>query len=526
MADDPPADDLYATDLGNFDRPEFVRSNPMNESEFEDPRPAPRPVIPPPENEITYRVVNNGSDMGKDILIDSLGYQYTVKIDNRRPTKTWRCSRRSKALTCTATVLERGGNYIRAGHDHICGGAQPGREKVAIIRREVKAQAVKRPFESAAQITEEVMMEHMHPDEAALHPTMPGPLYIAKAGNRKRQGTRPRHPDGLHFDVNEDHIPDSFLRKDVRIGDRRHLIFATDTMLRHLSQCRVWYVDATYKVVRAPFSQLFSVHAFIKSGTSTKQIPLAFVLMSARNATDYTGVLRAIMELLPGPPSVTRVMTDYEPATWQALRAVFPGVEVKGCLFHFTQAVFRKVQSLGLQHAYSNDPGTHAVCRDLMSLPLLPQEHVAAVFARISAKITDATPALRQLATYVDNQWVGGNIFKPESWSVFQQKIRTNNDVEGWHCRLNHRGQKANLPFYLLVELLRKESTLVSFAVQFVYQEEQLRRHRAGSANINSRLTTLWQEYAAGDRSARSLLSAGSHYICPRPKQHDDDVFQ
>ncbi|KAH3830387.1 hypothetical protein DPMN_103651 [Dreissena polymorpha] len=48
-----------------------------------------------------------------------------------------------------------------------------------------------------------------------------------------------------------------------------------------------------------------------------------------------------------------------------------------------------------------------------------------------------------------------------ESWYVFDRSIRTNNDCEGWHHRLNRRAKKGNLPFYLLVQLLFEEAKML-----------------------------------------------------------------
>ena len=54
-------------------------------------------------------------------------------------------------------------------------------------------------------------------------------------------------------------------------------------------------------------------------------------------------VMRTILDLLPQNPEVKQVMVDFEKAMWNCLREVLPDVTVKGCVFHWTQALWRKV---------------------------------------------------------------------------------------------------------------------------------------------------------------------------------------
>ena len=123
--------------------------------------------------------------------------------------------------------------------------------------------------------------------------------------------------------------------------------------LKLLSKAKTWYVDATFKVVKQPFTQLFSVHAFVKKDEQLKQLPLAFVVMSRRRKKDYKRVLRALIAALPKRPRVQAVVADFEVAVWSAVRKVLPGVIQRGCAFHFGQAVWRNVQSAGLQRLYT-----------------------------------------------------------------------------------------------------------------------------------------------------------------------------
>ena len=77
--------------------------------------------------------------------------------------------------------------------------------------------------------------------------------------------------------------------------------------------------------------------------------------MTSRRHVDYVHVLQALLYALPQPPAVQAVVSDFEAALWSAVRDVFPGVAQRGCEFHFSQAVWRNGQSVGLQSAYAKD---------------------------------------------------------------------------------------------------------------------------------------------------------------------------
>ncbi|KAL5015438.1 hypothetical protein ScPMuIL_009708 [Solemya velum] len=106
--------------------------------------------------------------------------------------------------------------------------------------------------------------------------------------------------------------------------------------------------------------------------------------------------------------------------------------------------------------AYNERDSVYKFLRKVFALPLLPAEHILPTFTKLEEKATN--DRIKDVMTYIKETWITSTVWTIPSWSVFGQHIRTNNDVEGWHNRLNQKAKKGNLQFYLLLTLLYQEA--------------------------------------------------------------------
>ncbi|XP_068200144.1 uncharacterized protein [Palaemon carinicauda] len=130
-----------------------------------------------------------------------------------------------------------------------------------------------------------------------------------------------------------------------------------------------------------------------------------------------------------------------------------------------------EIQEVGLQNAYTHDDGRYKFLRKVMTLPFLPEADIGPVFERLSRQST--TAQLQTIMQYMSRTWIHNSLWPTSSWSIFYQSLCTNNDIEGWHNRLNKRAAgRCNLQFYLLISLLHKEAKLTLIYMRLVSEKK------------------------------------------------------
>ncbi|XP_015774488.1 PREDICTED: uncharacterized protein LOC107352690 [Acropora digitifera] len=153
---------------------------------------------------------------------------------------------------------------------------------------------------------------------------------------------------------------------------------------------------------------------------------------------------------------------------WSVLHQLFPDVRINRCVFHWTQALWRKIQELGLQYQYNHDRGTYLYLRKFMALPFLPEDNIQPMFKQLRLEAT--TDPLKEFVNYVSETWISSNTWPPSSWSVYMMAIRSNNDVEGWHNGVHRRAPgRWHMPFYLLIGLLHEEEGQEQIILPLIY---------------------------------------------------------
>lgn len=161
--------------------------------------------------------------------------------------------------------------------------------------------------------------------------------------------------------------------------------------------------------------------------------PVFWALASSKTTDMYVAIWQKILELAPQIlENQIRIVVDYEAAIHSAIHQLIPNAILRGCWFHFLQALLRKWISLQLARAPKN------VLWMSMSLALLPAADFAAGLASIEAAANDIAndhPSVLEFIVYLRRQWLP----RAHVVSVYRCPTRTNNEVEAFNRQLLER---------------------------------------------------------------------------------------
>ena len=152
-----------------------------------------------------------------------------------------------------------------------------------------------------------------------------------------------------------------------------------------------------------------------------------------------------------------------------------------------------------------------------MALPLLPVEHIQQAFENLRDTLPDdVDDRVASLVAYVNDTWICSRLWPPSSWCAFRSSIRTNNDVKGWHNRLNQVSRHGKLDLYKLAPLLYREAQYVTLQAVLVSENRLHRYQKKAHKWTQGLLCKYWSSYADGELTTAQLLRKCSYIYSPR----------
>lgn len=145
-----------------------------------------------------------------------------------------------------------------------------------------------------------------------------------------------------------------FLRFDSK-NDNRIMIFTTNECIGALNSSPQWHFDGTFKTVPKEFYQVITVHAVKKYKGHNLFILCAKILLRRKDRDTYNKAFEELIKILNPRDELNlkSVFSDFEIALQQSFFKILgQNIKIKGCWFHFNQAIIRKLISLGLLGLY------------------------------------------------------------------------------------------------------------------------------------------------------------------------------
>ncbi|XP_043276879.1 uncharacterized protein [Venturia canescens] len=221
--------------------------------------------------------------------------------------------------------------------------------------------------------------------------------------------------------------------------------------------------------------------------------PFVWVVMTKKTQVAYVACLRYIKEHVLPANNIVLAMSDFERGLRNAITEIFPGVHSMGCNTHHDRALYGKAKALGLQNFLRTNEEAKMYFKKVLALAYLPAHLIGTKFRDLKNRLSDAVKRrLRSFNDYYARYWLG--IVKPEGFSVYALACRTNNIVESYHSRLQHRMESRPGAWDFVCKLLKLQAD-VRTDVERLKNNVQIGRHARYSSVFKQRqLIRAWHE--------------------------------
>lgn len=247
------------------------------------------------------------------------------------------------------------------------------------------------------------------------------------------------------------------------------------------------FVDMSFYMVPTGFQQLMVIMLF--SHPHQMYIPIWFILLQSKKEATYVRALNQAIKTSPALLNAVTITSDFEKGLLNAVHSEFPSAIFIGCLFHFKQALWRKLIDLGipeeLVHELMSEGGLIGL------LTVIPIDEIISKgipYIRLHFKEGKYKGQFDVFWTYFVKTWIHKN-YNPKHWNIYdllndpvraQFLIqRTNNPVENFNRRMCKAFPTAHPPMPLFVETIAQISCQYVDDLDNVYDDaKQKQQHK------------------------------------------------
>ncbi|CAF4471508.1 unnamed protein product, partial [Rotaria sp. Silwood2] len=293
------------------------------------------------------------------------------------------------------------------------------------------------------------------------------PRTAASTFYKKRSRRYPAHPKTQDFNIphfsSTNNRGENFVIYDgnkERLNGRL-LIFSTPKLLSALFDSDIILCDGTFKTRPLLFQQVYVLMGRYHDET----IPLVWCLTSSKTQSVYHTIwkkLQKVAKHMQMEWKMAECLMDFERAMINSCLEAFPNVHVKCCWYHFVQALWRKIQKLGLTTSYETDPLVNTWFKQYMALPLILRRLIDDGLQLLKDTIPSNDYKYRKFLKYFEKEYIKRPSI--DLWHHGNNDMKTNNSLEGYNFRLLMRfGLHPSIWEFL--HFLKDEEALVSHLI-------------------------------------------------------------
>ena len=139
-------------------------------------------------------------------------------------------------------------------------------------------------------------------------------------------------------------------------------------------------MDGTFKTVSTIFKQLYTIHSCVGGSENSRIMLLVYALMSCKSEEYYKTLFQDLIDFndennINLQPQF--VLTDFKLTAINTICTEFQRIQNKGCHFHLSQNIYRKVQKLGLTTQYGTDETFSLLIRHIPTLAFLSHNNIS-----------------------------------------------------------------------------------------------------------------------------------------------------